>query len=391
MKNPFSSHTGACAFASILTLAAINATAATAPEPPKDSAKLDELETCAAQANDRHRLDCYQKLIDQMRAARDEMRAKEPAPFSAEAKSIPPPTTAQITDEISKVVEDHFDPSYFTLRAGKRFGNDQTNSRMLYEAQIFHNLTFNNKFERVGPLRLRLDVPVRLGLRQLTEDSYPVRTPSYNPGLRLFIVPDFGNDATPEFKPSEKLTYYSFGAYHYSNGQEGSSLATRETPGTPSPTAGRANQRNGNFNTNYLELAGHHYRKGNTIEWARLAVRRHFDSTWDDIQQDQYPRYQYLAEARTRDFAVSDHFALQLRAATSYGAGYQYVFKNPTPFPNSIDARSRDKLNSTFEFLFKIPNKTDLALYLRYDHGFDYYNINFQNKINRVQFGVVTK
>ena len=89
---------------------------------------------------------------------------------------------------------------------------------MLYEGQIFHNLSVRD--DVLLGLDYWLDVPIRIGLRQLTESSFPVWTPSFNPGLRLYLASH--DEGTLEDK--QPKWYYSFGLHHYSNGQDGRSI-----------------------------------------------------------------------------------------------------------------------------------------------------------------------
>ena len=57
----------------------------------------------------------------------------------------------------------------------------------------------------------------------------------------------------------------------------------------------------------------------------------------------------------------------------------------------NIEARSGDKFHTIIELLSRFYRKSSLAFYVRYDYGHDYYNINFQNRVNRFQIGVAAR
>ena len=54
-------------------------------------------------------------------------------------------------------------------------------------------------------------------------------------------------------------------------------------------------------------------------------------------------------------------------------------------------ASGSDMMQYRIEYIAKPDNSNDLAWYLRWDYGNDYYNINYRNRINRLQFGVIGK
>lgn len=367
------------------------AQAADAPPTPASASTvvtIDQMEDCDRRVSPAARLDCYSQLTLDLRAQREKQvqAGKTPTPTATEIAARERPGKA-----IADVIEAHFDPSYVTLSSGKGFGGDQTNRKMLYEAQLFHSFSLGAKYTNDGWFKWHVDVPVRLGLRQLTEDSYPVRTPSYNPGLRFIVVPHGPSGSGMEFRqPGEQLTYFSLGLHHHSNGQEGVSKLPR------TPSDGTANTRNGNFNTNYVEAAAHWFNKGNPVEWARLAVRQHFYKTFDEIQVNQYPKNEFIAELRSKDFHfLGERFPLELRLTERYGTGYRFIRDNELAPSTSTPARVSDKLHSTLEMFIKphggVLDSIALGFYFRYDIGYDYYNINFQNRINRLQIGLATK
>jgi len=286
-----------------------------------------------------------------------------------------------------RVITENMEVSYITARSGKRFEGDKTGGNLFYEGQIFKNIDWIAW--NWGNTDYWLDVPIRLGVRQLTDASRPVRTPSYNPGIRLYIAPKGqAGDAASDDVSKKGLWYSSVGIHHYSNGQDGQSTLPD----------GSVNTSSGSFNTNYAEAALHVRKNMGPFNWARLALRQHFYGTFEPFEHDQYEKRHLSLEARTRECSFFPNLPTHLKFTGIYGWGYHYVVKNDTFPEQNIKAGARDKLNLTAELIAR-PNFgealswkkwKDLALYLRYDYGYDYYNINFQHRINRLQIGVVT-
>jgi hypothetical protein len=131
----------------------------------------------------------------------------------------------------------------------------------------------------------------------------------------------------------------------------------------------------------------------------------------------QYPRRSVTLEFRTPEYAsgcsksstpasepsedqgrcanfpwrLIDPLRTQFRLATTYNGGYSDVVIDGVDPALTIPARFSDKLDTTAELLFRPKFFNDLWFYLRYDHGYDYYNINFQHPINRLQFGLAAR
>jgi len=320
--------------------------------------------------------------------------AKRGEKSAGETPAGAPPKPCDVMDErcARTIITENMEQSYITGGSGKRFRGDEIRGNSLYEAQVFVNLPWCDSshgcLRWVAPANWKywLDVPIRLGVRQSTDESRPVRTPSYNPGLRLFLW-DAG-----DVKGGAPY-YFSLGLHHYSNGQDG-----------PSALAdGSANTRTGSFNTNYFELAGHWLLQG-PIQWIRLELRQHFYGTWEPFQRDQYEKRHAAVAMRTKEYLLSNYvsdirnpvagyfkdFRSYMTVTGSYGHGRTFVVKNEVDPSRNVEMRERDKLSATLEIVSKPPSWTDIAWYIRYDYGFDYYNIDFQSRISRVQFGIVS-
>ena len=286
---------------------------------------------------------------------------------------------------------------------------------MLYEGQLFENISI---FGPAGPARENIfhtdfwfDAPIRIQLRQLTSAWDPVYTPSYNPGFRLMAAP------RADLQPDNMLAYYSLGIHHYSNGQG---------PPPAGPDPGPLDTTTQKFNTNYVEAAAHlvmgeksDKNDVNDFPWARLAFKQQLYGTWVPQMIGQYPRRSVSLEFRTAEIAsgcgnpsstassaqaadqgrclklpwpLDQPIKTQLRLAATYNSGYNdLVIYGGSQSDKTIPAHFSDKLDTTAELLVRPWSFKQLWFYFRYDHGYDYYNINFQHGINRLQFGLAAK
>jgi hypothetical protein len=272
-------------------------------------------------------------------------------------------------DDVRKVIVENFEKTYITGGSGLRLGGDQTAKDIMYEGQIFANLNWLQPQNDNAGLKQWVDIPIRIQVRQLRSESKPVRTPSYNPGLRWY-----GWHKDPGDKA---LTYYSVGLFHYSNGQDG-----------PSTLAdGSVNTQNGSFSTNYVELSGYRTSERFWIQWMSLELRQHFTGTWEPFQREQYEKGHVAARVRSERFLLFAQPS-QIGLSGTYGYGRTFVIKNDVDPGRNVDATVRDNLSATLELNVKPTDWKDLAFYIRYDIGYDYYNINFQHRMNRIQLGL---
>lgn len=275
------------------------------------------------------------------------------------------------------IITENMEISYITPTSGVRLGADKTADNMLYEAQIFTNLAWFDNTLWGGGIHYWVDIPIRIGVRQFTTSSWPVRTPTFNPGLRVFFWPTADD--------SGRLFYASLGLHHYSNGQDGDPLLPD----------GTVNTNTGSFSTNYAEIAAYTTKLGpaGPLQWYRLAFRKHFVGTWDAAQRDQYEKGDVSLKIRTREFSQASN-PFQLTFTGTYGYGRTYIVKNNVDPTKDIKADFWDKFNFTAEFslkpTFSWATWQELAFYVRYDYGYDYYNINFQHRMNRLQIGIAS-
>lgn len=104
--------------------------------------------------------------------------------------------------------------------------------------------------------------------------------------------------------------------------------------------------------------------------------------TWEAEQTDYYGKF--LVEGSSQLLKWGVKFPSELKLTVGYKLGRKYV----APGKN---AEMADNFQYRGEFQLKPVawGWEQMSLYLRWDMGYDYYNINYQKKVNRLQFGVV--
>lgn len=279
--------------------------------------------------------------------------------------------------ELNKEIEKYFEPSYVTFGGGYDSERRITSDDIYYEAQIYTHLNwFGNKNGTKNFFRVYL--PIRLQVRHSRTESSPVKTPSYNPGIRLY----YWNKCLT--KHVKKFNYFSAGFHHYSNGQNGPHF---------DPASGLINTENGSFSSDYTELSYYRVDDESFFEWKKLNVRTYLTGlTWEEPQTDFYEILLLeLSGKKNLKILEKINFESDLQITLGYKFGRNFI----SP---SVDASIEDNLQYTVEWGMKpkfskidFLSWDDLSLYVRWDRGYDYYNINYQNKINRFQFGIVSK
>lgn len=281
--------------------------------------------------------------------------------------------TVYAEDEKLNIIKNNFEPTYFTICGGVDTENKTKCDQQYYEAQFY--LHYNLKdVDEIGCLKnshLKTFIPIRLQVRQDKTSSSPVKTPSYNPGVRAYYWHNsWVND------DAKKFYYTSLGFHHYSNGQSGPHLNND----------GTVNTGNGSFSSDYLELSG--YMKRDDV-WGKLNVRSYLTGlTWEPDQTDRYETFLFEATGK-KVFPCLGNSTAQGTVGYKYGRKYDA--------PGELASFS-DNLQYTGELIIPLKstkidlfNWKDIDLYVRWDMGHDYYNINYQNRMNKFQLGVIAK
>ena len=294
-------------------------------------------------------------------------------------------------ESFGEIVESYADPTYVTIGGGYDSTRNIKFDDIYYEAQISANLNWwnsksNDKCEQApvdcvpdGDL-YRLYVPIRLVVRQYTTASSPVRTPSYNPGVRLVYANRSWINSADDFH------FVTAGFHHYSNGQTGPHI---------DPVTNQVNTLDGSFSSDYLEFSWNHVTNDDFLQLFKLNYRAYLTGlTWEPEQTDYYEtgllevagklNLQPVFTGSLLDGLVKHTQETELFLTAGYKFGRDYI----TP---GVEADTGDNLQYKVEYIAKPKSWEDMAFYIRWDKGFDYYNINYRNRINRIQVGLISK
>jgi hypothetical protein len=203
----------------------------------------------------------------------------------------------------------------------------------------------------------------KLVARLFRERSEPVKTPSYMPRLSLFLWTE------DRLATGRSTAYGSIGVGHHSNGQAGDVFL----PG------GELNHDTGDFNTNYLEVAGHLIdRERRWLGWSRMSLEWH---PWFAQQDRLIGRYGSLfAELEA---SIIEDLPLNGRIGASVGVildAFQHGSDNAF-------VRQLERFPMSVSYAVGWPD-IELALFARYYVGRDYYNIWFDRMVHMVQLGI---
>lgn len=199
--------------------------------------------------------------------------------------------------------------------------------------------------------------------RLFREYSEPVKTPSYMPRLALFMwlqEPASRRDA---------VHYASVTVGHHSNGQA-----------APTFLSGRRHDHeSGNFYTNYIELALHSFQPERAaLRWARFALE------WHPVlfqQEDLVGRYGSLRALL--DTTLIEHPSIGGTLSASLGATLDAFTRNKTD--SALGQLDRFQLSVAYSIAFP---GSEIALFARYYHGRDYYNVWFDRTLEMLQLGI---
>lgn len=288
-----------------------------------------------------------------------------------------------------RIIETNLDPSYITLGAGINLdlGRDGYghSDDLFFEAELNQHLHFFD-IPKTGLLKGFIKINPKVQLRMSNKKSSPVETPGFLPRATYFF---WFNDMDKE----EKFTYYSIMLSHHSNGQSGDFYNADGTVNTES----------GNFSTNYFEFANCMYKRKYLPEWTKFSLLWHPGFNREDNLDDQYEEVKIEISTRstlrsltsiwpsTYKWSSMSDWYFKLFSSISYIVyGRDYIVAPNPDYPQIKPQRSRwtDNINLSFNLCIRPPQFNDMTLFIKYDFGYDYYNINFQREFNRIQIGI---
>ena len=278
-----------------------------------------------------------------------------------------------------QVIERYLLSSYVTALGGLNFpGGHGKLKDVFFEADINQHWHFQPRFFKD---RFFFKINPRVRLKLFREDSSPVRTPSFMPNIALFF--GFGEVDKPS-PDSTSFTYFSILLSHHSNGQSGEFY---------NPD-GTINLQTGSFSTNFLDFGMNRFWGKNRMlqAWTSLSLIWHPGFNRSDELKDQYEKLKIaLTTSTIRGKSKIFGLYLELGGYISYtltGLDYTFIPGGGVNDPAAIKADWKDRVNWGLSMNFGRQDVGDFRYFIKYDHGYDYYNINFWRKLRRIQVGI---
>jgi len=284
-----------------------------------------------------------------------------------------------------------------------------TGKNLLFEGQptvhyFFLNRLSNQIWQREGGWRWTIPVSVLFQVRMSDTTSMPVRTPSYR------IRPLYAQRIRLRRNPSDRLAFslfgIGFGAAHYSNGQGGCTYLgfERTSSGdcivTDAPLAAqsKANTIDGDFSTSYVSLA-FNWRAGrllgsdDPVKWqytvgaeAQVHPLNMKPGGINAEQALEWGRHQWSV---TGEFERRITLAKVLRPIRAV-AGDTGVLRFSALHEQRFGGGVASPLNRTqLEASYVADRIENFGLFVRWHSGFDYYNIQFQDRRGFFAVGVL--
>lgn len=258
--------------------------------------------------------------------------------------------------------------SYITF--GQGFGNMDP---LIFEAMIAPYFLLRTSRDA----RLGATISSPIVLRMQAKESFPVRTPSYMPGVTFYFQ-------VSDDHPGNQMSSYLFlNIQHHSNGQFEPFFLED----------GSNNTESGDFSTNFLELGLFVNRNvlpfDNTIDYFRTSLEWHPDIGRSEELKGRYSFFRWNNSFRIFRFPGQDAIwkkqvnadvpRVQTRVETTWLFG---KMRDASFF----DLAERFTLSITLAYRPRV--LTDVSLFVNFYTGEDYYNMHFDRRINTLRFGL---
>lgn len=288
-----------------------------------------------------------------------------------------------------------------------------------YEAQLAPSFAFRQSLPRANarvfdsPQRAHfatsLTFTMLVRLRQTTESSSPVRTPSYMPKLTFQLFRVKRADAAPvtEIRAGSAVSMLTtqLTVGHYSNGQDGCLFENQEkvdddcvTVGGGPPTVLQVNRRDGSFSTNYIQV-GQYFRRmllnpdlptedlsAPAVRSSSIGIAARLHRPLSGIPSGMTKELRDLY-GTTQVMAVAERLERKQRGIFGLGPGQmrieafaEYLVGGPDEVP---PVRLSVEIARTYD------RKGGWGAFARYYYGQDYYNLGFLTTLSVLQFGLI--
>lgn len=228
--------------------------------------------------------------------------------------------------------------------------------------------------------RIGLVITPAVRVRIMDNESFPVRTPSYIPGGTLYFKL---NRDTAHYK------YLSIGAFHHSNGQDGE----------PLNTDGSINTINGNFGTNYIEVAlNFGSRTSEKNRYFKFGLEAHtglIDKWSEPAFKGKYANLRVNYKIAGSNYIAK--FADFIKTKALYNSpktkkvkeAWRTVFEGMLIVDPEIDLPWYKMFNAELKIYRKIGNSPNTSWFLSAGYiGHDYYNVYFDENYPVFRFGL---
>lgn len=215
-------------------------------------------------------------------------------------------------------------------------------------------------------------------IRMQNKESFPVRSPSYMPNLTIY------RQLGAPVRDGLNSSYMFFTLEHHSNGQF-CDFYNED---------GSCNTETGDFSTNLMELGLFINRKvlpfSYTTEYFRTSVEIYPNIGRSEELKGQYSFVRWHNSFRIFRFPgykymiIQDGYPDLPRVQTKAETTWMFGDINNAAF---LDARERFNLSFTMAYRPRV--LTDVSFFMNFYSGKDYYNMQFNQRINVMRFGLL--
>jgi len=241
------------------------------------------------------------------------------------------------------------------------------------EPLVFEGNLNTNFFIRTSDdARLIGVLTAQILIRMYQEYSLPVRTPSYIPQITAY----YRLTAKPNINSLSLMTRMA----HHSNGQDGDFYLDN----------GEINTKSGNFSTNYVEfglIKTNFNKQFNAAQFMSMSFEWHPQKLTDDDLIGKYSLYRWNTIFSIFKLPIEKISTKKKRANISLKGKSTWMFGDV----NDWDFFSLERLNLSFTFFYHPNFLQDIGFFVQYYHGYDYYNIYFNEHRDMLRFGIMTE
>lgn len=264
--------------------------------------------------------------------------------------------------ELSTIAKFNQNDSYVTFPTD--IGNIDP---LMFEANINPLFTIKEKKDS----RLMAVLTPQIIIRMYNKESYPVRTPSYMPQITFYYLLN-------QNKTINKNTVFGKFAHH-SNGQDGTFYNEDNT----------LNVETGNFATNYFEIGlistSYSYNH-NAVKAFKSSIEIHPKSWMLEELEGQYSGLRWHNAFTSYKLPFQKN-ASKKRPNLSLKIDTTLMLDNY----NDLDFIDLDRINASVTLYYHPKFLEDIGFFVQFYHGMDYYNIYFNEQIDVIRFGMMTK